>query len=181
MIKKLHVKAYYYFSKAQEIWEKMLRNLDDLLDEEIKILKSNLSVVKKNIIETEVKNADYNETKAVQDYEPIIIIPENLALILPKSLTFLTKYPPKDVNVKRIKKFRDLTSNSYHSLNKKQELLNFKSGIGRTIRQIHFLYDNNDIEVDKYVELLEKYNIRQKMIDGEIANLEKSARKKKKK
>ena len=180
-LKKLHLKTYYYFSKAEEIWEKMLQDLNDLLDEEIKILKSNLSVVKKNIIKTEVKKFDYNEIKAIQDCEPIIIIPETFSLIVPKSLTYLTKYPPKDGNVKRLKKFRNLTLHGHYSLDKKQELLNIKSAIGRTIRKINVLYDNDDIEVDKYVELLEKYNIRQQMIDGEITNLENSQKKVEKK
>ncbi|MFX1566992.1 MAG: helix-hairpin-helix domain-containing protein [Promethearchaeota archaeon] len=178
-IRKLHIKAYYYFTKAKDIWEKMLQNLNNLLEEEIKILKSNLTVVNTNIVETEVKNIDYNEVKDIQDCEPIIIIPEIHSLIFPKPITYLTKFPPKDVNIKRIKKFRNLFFNNYHPTNEKQDLLNLKSAIGRTIRQINILYDNNDIEIDKYVELMEKYNIRLKMIEDKIAKFNNSEKKKK--
>ncbi|MEJ2295343.1 MAG: hypothetical protein P8Y23_11340, partial [Candidatus Lokiarchaeota archaeon] len=100
---------------------------------------------------------DYESVKHIQDPEPIIIVPENLSGHIPKVVDFLRRYPYRDHSVRRLKRFRTIKFEEKITLNKKSELLNRKATLGRLINELKYLYDNNDIDIDKYMELLEKY------------------------
>ena len=50
-------------------------------------------------------------------------------------------------------------------------LKNQKAGIGRTIKQIRILYENGDIDVNKFTELFEKYSTRIIEIEERISHL----------
>ena len=52
-----------------------------------------------------------------------------------------------------------------------EKLLNVKAGIGRTIQELKVIYENNDLDINKFIELLEKYSIRLKMVENEIEKL----------
>ena len=54
-----------------------------------------------------------------------------------------------------------------------EKLLNKKAGIGRTIKQLKFLYEKNDIDINIFFELLEKYEIKLEMIKSNIEKLKK--------
>ncbi|MFX1503295.1 MAG: hypothetical protein ACFFDH_20200, partial [Promethearchaeota archaeon] len=104
-ITKLQQKAKWYFLKAKDIWEEMLRNLS--LSNEVKTnIEMNLSIVKENLSDNNVEQLEYEDIKKIQDPEPIIIIPENLAPFVPKSVIYLTKFVPKDLNIKRFKSYQ---------------------------------------------------------------------------
>ena len=55
--------------------------------------------------------------------------------------------------------------------NKIEELRNSKAGIGRTLKQLKILYDNNDIDINSFTELFEKYSIKLEGIESAIQNL----------
>ncbi|MEJ2295353.1 MAG: hypothetical protein P8Y23_11390, partial [Candidatus Lokiarchaeota archaeon] len=103
---KLNQKAYFYFEKAQKIWEGMLDTLAELSKDERDIIDNNVSIVKDLIKEMDIEPLDYDDIKKIQDPEPIIIIPENLAPFVPKNIVFLTRFVPKDLNIKRFKSFQ---------------------------------------------------------------------------
>lgn len=170
-IKKLKQKSNYYFSKAEEIWETLLKKPANLSKAEIDNLKVNVSVVNENIIENDVEILDYNDIKSIQNPEPYIAVPENLGLFLPRSTMYLTKYRSRDLNFDRFKEYKisKLDLGSRHS--KIEKLFNKKAGIGRTIKQLKFLYDKNDIDINIYFELLEKYEIKLEMIESTIEKL----------
>ncbi|MEJ2277192.1 MAG: hypothetical protein P8Y70_05495 [Candidatus Lokiarchaeota archaeon] len=156
-IKDLLNKASYYYHKSEEIWEDLLKSEhDSLSDEEIDKLRINLSIVNESIIECQTEPMEFDLVKDIVDPEPYIIIPENLAHILPKTTMFLSQINCMDVNVNVLKKFKnkELQVNSPES--KRKKLLSKKTGVGRTIKELKTLYKNNDIEVDRYAELLER-------------------------
>ncbi|MFX0038708.1 MAG: hypothetical protein ACFFB9_13215, partial [Promethearchaeota archaeon] len=171
-VNKLQQKALWYFIKARDIWDDMLENLS-LSGKEKENIELNLSIVKANLKENDVEQLDYDEIKKIQDPEPIIIIPENLAPFVPKSIIYLTKFVPKDLNIKRFKSYQKKKLEEKIPYSKKEKLIDQKAGIVRTINELKILKENNEINIDKFVELMEKYSTKLKMIDSAIEKLAK--------
>ncbi|GAJ04452.1 unnamed protein product, partial [marine sediment metagenome] len=89
-IEKLQKKAVYYYQKAEYLWENMLK---ETLNPVVKdCIKNNLSIVNDYIIDNDVELIDDNEALKIQDPEPLIIVPENLAPFIPRTTSYLTKY-----------------------------------------------------------------------------------------
>lgn len=172
-ITRLKQKANFYYDKSKIIWNEMLEGLADLSGEEKNNLKVNLSVVETLIKENNVEILDYEDIKRIQDPEPIIVIPENLAPFVPKSTIFLTKFVPKDLNVKRFKSFTQKKLEQKIPYSKKEKLIDQKAGIVRTINELKTLREGNEITVEKYAELMEKYSVKLKMIETAIEKLAK--------
>ncbi|MFX0073770.1 MAG: helix-hairpin-helix domain-containing protein [Candidatus Hermodarchaeota archaeon] len=172
-ITRLQEKANYYFYKAEELWEDMLENFDELSEEEKKNLEINLSIVNENIMENDVEIIDHDEALNIQDPDPFVIIPENLAYFLPKTTKYLTKYPTKNLEYRRIKKYKDFKLETKLQLDKIEKLSNKKAGIGRTIKELKTLYRNNEIDINKFSALLEKYSTKYNMIESAINKLKK--------
>ena len=114
---------------------------------------------------------DYDDIKRIQDPEPIIIIPENLAPFVPKSTIYLTKFVPKDLNIKRFKSFQKKKLEQKIPYSKRERLMDKKAGVVRTINELKLLKENKEIDIDKFVELLEKYTTKMKMIETAIEKL----------
>jgi archaellum component FlaC len=57
------------------------------------------------------------------------------------------------------------------NFNEIEELKNNKAGIGRTIKQLKILYENNDIDINSFTELFEKYSIKLETIESAIERL----------
>jgi hypothetical protein len=171
-VAKLQKKALWYFLKARNIWEDMLKDLS-LSREVIENIELNLSIVKENLEEIDEEKLDYEEIKKIQDPEPIIIIPENLAPFVPKSIIYLTKFVPKDLNIKRFKSYQKKKLEEKIPYSKKEKLIDQKAGIVRTINELKILKENDDIKIDKFAELMEKYSTKLKMIDSAIEKLAK--------
>ena len=121
-----------------------LKNLSLLRDEKENI-ESNLLIVKENLKENNVEQLDYDEIKKIQDPEPIIIIPENLAPFVPKSIIYLTKFVPKDLNIKRFKSYQKKKLAEKIPYSKKEKLIDKKAGVVRTISELKLLKENNEI------------------------------------
>jgi len=172
-VRKLKQKAQFYYLKARDIWESMLDNLKDLNSEEKDSIGNNISVVKENINEIDDEVLDYDEIKRIQDPEPIIIIPENLAPFVPKSTVYLTKFIPKDLNIKRFKNFQRKKLEKKIPYSKKEKLRNKKAGILRTINELKLLKENREIDLEKFADLMEKYSTKLEMIDTAIEKLSK--------
>jgi len=173
IVMKLQQKANYYFFQAEEIWEKMLNNNNKLSLEEKKDLKGKLSKVNNDIIENEVEILKFDKVKKIQDPEPIIVVPENLAPVIPKCTEFMTRYAPKDANVDRYKKYNVKKIEERITYSKKEELLIKKVAILRTISVLEGLFEKNEIDVEKFIELMEIYSIKQEEIEQALENLEK--------
>jgi hypothetical protein len=173
-VKKLNQKAQFYYMKAKEIWDNMLNSLKDLSKDELDNIEINISVVKDYIKEIDSDILDYEEIKRIQDPEPVIVVPENLAPFVPKSTIYLTKFVPKDLNIKRFKNFQKKKLEKKIPYSKKEKLLDKKAGIIRTINELKLMNENKEIEIEKFAELMEKYNIKLKMIDTAIEKLSKS-------
>jgi len=173
IVMKLQQKANYYFFQAEEIWENMLKNNKKLTLEEKEDLSANLSKVNNDIIENEVEILEFDKVKKIQDPEPIIIIPENLAPVIPKCTEFMTRYAPKDANVKRYKKYNVKKIEERITYSKKEQLLIKKVAILRTINVLEGLFEKNEIDVEKFIELMETYSIKQEEIEQALENLEK--------
>ncbi len=171
-VKKLQQKALWYFIKAKDIWEDMIKNIP-VSSEEKENIELNLSIVNENLKETDVEELDYEEIKKIQDPEPIIIIPENLAPFVPKSIIYLTKFVPKDLNIKRFKSYQKKKLEEKIPYSKKEKLIDKKAGVVRTITELKLLKKNNEIEVEKFAELMEKYSTKLKMIDSALEKLAK--------
>jgi hypothetical protein len=170
---KLKQKAYFYFEKAQKIWEGMLENLSELSSDESESIENNIQIVKDLIKEMEIEPLDYEEIKKIQDPEPIIIIPENLAPFVPKNIVFLTKFVPKDLNIKRFKSFQKKKLEQKIPYSKKEKLIDKKAGIIRTLNELKQLKESNEIDTEKFAELLEKYSTKLKMVETAIEKLSK--------
>lgn len=171
-VKKLQQKASWYFIKAKDIWEDMLKNIP-ATEEEMENIELNLSIVNENLKEKDVEQLDYEEIKKIQDPEPIIIIPENLAPFVPKSIIYLTKFVPKDLNIKRFKSYQKKKLEEKIPYSKKEKLIDKKAGVIRTINELKLLKENNEIEVEKFAELMEKYSTKLKMIGSALEKLAK--------
>ncbi|MHA2009080.1 MAG: helix-hairpin-helix domain-containing protein [Promethearchaeota archaeon] len=172
-IESLRKKANYYYLKAEEIWESMVNKsfTEVLTDLEKENLRSNLSIVNDTIIENDVERIDDEEALEIQDPEPLIIIPENLAPFIPRTTNFLTKYRQSDLNFDAYLRYKKLMSDVLINFDKIDELQNNKAGIGRTLKQLKILYDNNDIDINSFTELFEKYSIKLESIEYAIRNL----------
>ncbi len=168
---KLLQKAQFYYAKAMDIWRNMRKELKDLSKEEKENLNINISIAKEEIEELNVESLDYEEIKRIQDPEPVIVIPENLAPFVPKSTVYLIKFVPKDLNVKRFKNYQKKKLDQKIPYSKKEKLLDQKAGIVRTINELKILRENHDVDVDKYAELMEKYTTKLEMIDTAINKL----------
>jgi len=172
-IENLQRKANYYYIKAEEIWEYMLNQTRGLTNLNRENINTNLSIVNENIIENDVEIINDEEALEIQDPEPLIIIPENLAPFIPRTTNFLTKYRQTDLNFNAYLRYKNLMSEVMLDPNKIQELQNSKAGIGRTLKQLKILYDNNDIDINSFTELYEKYSIKLEAIEHAIRNLKK--------
>ncbi len=172
-ITRLKQKANFYYDKSKIIWKEMLESLTNLSEAEKNNLRVNLSVVETLMNENNVDVLDYEEIKRIQDPEPIIVIPENLAPFVPKSTIFLTKFVPKDLNVKRFKSFTQKKLEQKIPYSKKEKLIDQKAGIVRTINELKTLREGNEITVEKYAELMEKYSVKLKMVETAIEKLAK--------
>jgi len=168
-IENLQKKANYYYFKAEEIWESMLKGELTILER--KNIRINLSIVNENIIENDAKIINDKEAFEIQDPEPLIIIPENLAPFIPRTTNFLVKYKQADLNFDAYLRYKNLMSDVLLNFNKIDELRNNKAGIGRTLKQLKILYDNNDIDINSFTELFEKYSIKLEAIEYAIRNL----------
>ncbi|MFX0047937.1 MAG: hypothetical protein ACFE8G_07190 [Candidatus Hermodarchaeota archaeon] len=168
---KLQQKANFYFLKSEEIWNEMINSVSDLSSEERDNIELNLSVVKAIIKEFKFEPLDYEEIKRIQDPEPIIIIPENLAPFVPKSTIYLTKFVPKDLNIKRFKSFQKKKIEQKIPYSRRERLIDKKAGIVRTINELKVLKENKEIDVEKFAELMEKYSTKLKMIETAIEKL----------
>ena len=168
-IEKLQKKANYYYNKAEELWEQMLKKiLYPVMKDSI---ENNLSIVNDYIIENDAEIIDDFEAFEIQDPEPLIIVPENLAPFIPRTTNFLTKYKQTDLNFDAYLRYKNLMSDVLVNFNKIDELKNNKAGIGRTIKQLKILYENNDIDINSFTELFEKYSIKLETIESAIRNL----------
>ncbi|MBY8986868.1 MAG: hypothetical protein KGD61_00315 [Candidatus Lokiarchaeota archaeon] len=168
---KLQQKANFYFLKSEEIWNDMINSVSDLSTEETNNIELNLSVVKGIIKEFKFEPLGYDDVKRIQDPEPIIIIPENLAPFVPKSTIYLTKFVPKDLNIKRFKSFQKKKIEQKIPYSKRERLIDKKAGIVRTISELKLLKESKEIDVEKFAELMEKYSTKLKMIETAIVKL----------
>ncbi|MHA1725633.1 MAG: hypothetical protein ACTSXH_12505 [Promethearchaeota archaeon] len=172
-VEKLQNKAQWYFAKAKEIWNSMLTNLKELTEEEKESIQHNLEIVEEILKQNDRPILEYEEIKKIQDPEPIIIVPENLAPFVPKSTVYLTKFVPKDLNVKRFKKFQSKKLEKKIPYSKKEKLLDKKAAIVRTINEIKALKENNEINLQKFAQMMEKYSMKLQMIDTALEKLSK--------
>jgi len=170
--RKLQEKANYYFYQAEEVWEDILDNIENLTDEERKNLQINLSIVNENILESDVEIIDKDIAFLIQDPDPIIIVPENIAYMIPRTIEFLTKYPTKILELKRYKNYQDFKKEIDLRLNKIEKLKNEKAATGRMIKELKTLYENNDININNFTALLEKYLTKFEMIENAINKME---------
>jgi len=170
-VRKLQQKANFYFLKSEEIWNEMISSISDLSSEERNNVELNLSVVKDVIKEFTLEPLSYEDIKRIQDPEPIITIPENLAPFVPKSTIYLTKFVPKDLNIKRFKSFQKKKLEQKIPYSKRERLMDKKAGIVRTINELKVLQENKEIDVEKFAELMEKYSTKLQMIETAITKL----------
>ncbi|TFF85631.1 MAG: hypothetical protein EU518_00800 [Promethearchaeota archaeon] len=168
---KLQQKANFYYNKAEEIWKSMINNLKDISPDEKETIENNLMVVRENIKENDVDTLEYEEIKRIQDPEPVVIIPENLAPFVPKSTVYLTKFVPKDVNDKRFRKFKKKKLEKKIPYSRKEKLLDKKAGILRTINELKVLKEANEIDLEKFADLMERYSTKIQMINTAIEKL----------
>ncbi|NVM46400.1 MAG: hypothetical protein HWN79_15935 [Candidatus Lokiarchaeota archaeon] len=175
-IENLQKKANYYYHKAEDLWENMLKETLHPIEKEC--LKNNLSIVNDYIIENDTELIDDNEALEIQDPEPLIIIPENLAPFIPRTTSYLTIYKQTELNFDAYLRYKNLMADVLVNFNKIEELKNNKAGIGRTIKQLKILYENNDIDINSFTELFEKYSIKLETIESAIENLRTPANKK---
>ena len=171
LIEDLSKKAVYYFSKSEEIWEEMLKKFKDLTEKKKGNILFNLSVVNDSIMEIDAEIFPYEDLKDIKNPEPYIAVPENLAEKLPRTTLYLSNIKPMDVNVEIYRKYKKKNLDKPNPQRKKEELLSKKTAIGRTIKELRSLYDNNDIDINKYTELYEKYTTKLNNIELEIQKL----------
>jgi hypothetical protein len=173
-VKTLQRKANYYFSQSEAIWEDMVNKFEDLTKKEKEQLKENLSIINECIMENDVEIGNVEDIMEIQDPKPIIAVPENMAFMMPKTVLYLTKFTPIDVNVKLFKKYKKKKLTTRPIDDKRAELSSKKAGIGRIIKELKILFDNNDIDIDKFIELMEKYSSKMGTIEQAIEELNKS-------
>jgi hypothetical protein len=162
-------KANYYYHKAEDLWEIMLQETLNSFEKDCLI--NNLSIVNDYIIENDQEFIDDNEAWEIQDPEPLIIVPENLAPFIPRTTSYLTIYKQTELNFDAYLRYKNLMADVLVNFNKIEELKNNKAGIGRTIKQLKILYENSDIDINSFTELFEKYSIKLETIESAIQNL----------
>ncbi|MFW9937599.1 MAG: hypothetical protein ACFFD5_08110 [Candidatus Thorarchaeota archaeon] len=172
-VKKLKQKANFYYEKAQEIWKEMLEDLTNISSEERENIELNVSVVRDLLNDNKIESLEYEEIKKIQDPEPIIVIPENLAPFVPKTTIYLTKFVPKDLNIKRFKSFQKKKIEQKIPYSKKEKLIDKRAAVVRTLNELKALRESNEIEIEKFAELTEKYSTKLKMIDTAMEKLAK--------
>ncbi len=170
-IEELKKKANYYFNKAEKTWENMLKDIKELSNEESRNIKTKISSINEHIILNDVETISENEAMKLQDPEPLIIVPENIAPFLPRTTNFLTQNTQKDLNFHAYRRYKDLLSEISVEYNEMDELQNRKAGIGRTLKQLKVLYDNNDIDINEFTHLFEKYSTMLATIDHVMEKL----------
>jgi len=175
-IEKLQKKANYYYHKAEDLWENMLQ--ESLNPYEKDCIKNNLSIVNDYIIENDQERIDDSEAWEIQDPEPLIIVPENLAPFIPRTTSYLTTYKQTELNFDAYLRYKNLMADVLVNFNKIEELNNNKAGVGRTIKQLKILYENNDIDINSFTELFEKYSIKLETIENAIRNIRTPAKRK---
>jgi len=175
-IEKLQKKANYYYHKAEDLWENMLQ--ETLNSYEKDCIKNNLSIVNDYIIENDQERIDDSEAWEIQDPEPLIIVPENLAPFIPRTTSYLTTYKQTELNFDAYLRYKNLMADVLVNFNKIEELNNNKAGVGRTIKQLKILYENNDIDINSFTELFEKYSIKLETIENAIRNIRTPAKRK---
>ncbi|MFX1504278.1 MAG: hypothetical protein ACFFDH_25180, partial [Promethearchaeota archaeon] len=82
---------------------------------------------------------------------------------------------PKDLNIKRFKSYQKKKLEEKIPYSRKEKLIDKKAGVVRTINELKLLKDNNEIEIEKFVTLMEKYSVKLKMIDSAIEKLAKKS------
>ncbi|MFW9946187.1 MAG: helix-hairpin-helix domain-containing protein [Candidatus Odinarchaeota archaeon] len=165
-------KAVYYYSEAEKIWEFVLSNFKDITKEEKDDIKTNLTMVNENIMEIDEEIIGYDYLKDIPDPKPILGVPENTPIVLPKSINYLTNFPQKESDIGLLRKFKNIKFEDKYPMNKKREILNKKAAAGRVIKELKVLFENDEIEVDKYTELLERYTSKYKMLDSILYKLD---------
>ena len=168
-IERMQKKANYYYRKAEDLWEIMLQETLNSFEKDC--LRNNLSIVNDYIIENDKELINDSEAWEIQDPEPLIIVPENLAPFIPRTTSFLTKYKQTELNFDAYLRYKNLMADVLVDFNKVEELKNNKAGIGRTIKQLKILYENSDIDINSFTELFEKYSIKLETIESAIQNL----------
>ncbi|MFW9894682.1 MAG: hypothetical protein ACFFD7_02645 [Candidatus Thorarchaeota archaeon] len=171
VIEDLFKKAVYYFSKSEETWEEMVKKIKDLTEKEKGNILFNLSVVNDNIMEIDAEVLPISVVKDIKNPEPYIAVPENLPEILPRTIAYFSNMKPMDMNVEIYRKYKIENLEKPKLVKKEQDLLSKKMAIGRTIKELKSLFDNNDIDVIKYTELYEKYTKELHKIEKQIQEL----------
>ena len=170
-ISKLKQKAKFYFTKAKDIWENMIKNIPDLSKGEIESIKLNLSVSDDILKNLKTKDLPYDKIKKIQDPEPIIIIPENLAPFVPKATIYLSRIIPKDLNVARFNKFKDKKVEKKTSYSELDRMESEKFAIQRTLLELKKMRRDKEINVEEYTEQYQKYTQKLSEIETKINNL----------
>ncbi len=176
-LEKIQKKANYYYHKAEDLWENMLQE-EKLYPFEKDCIINNLSIVNDYIIENDTELIDDSEALEIQDPEPLIIVPENLAPFIPRTISYLTVYKQTDLNFDAYLRYKNLMADVLVNFSKVEELKNSKAGIGRTIKQLKILYENNDIDINSFTELFEKYSIKLETIESAIQDIRSPVNKK---
>ncbi|MFX1356202.1 MAG: hypothetical protein ACFFA8_02875 [Promethearchaeota archaeon] len=167
-------KANYYFYKSEEIWENLIKTEVQISDGQKKQITQYLAAVNEEIMENDVELIDFNEANKIPDPEPFIAIPENTSYCIPKFTKYLMNFPSTMLEKKSIKNVSLEQASKSNELN---TLINQKSGIGRTMKQLKFLYQNGDIDINTFTELFEKYSTKEKDIEARIEELKTLERK----
>jgi hypothetical protein len=172
-------KANYYFFQAENIWEDLVTHSAELSDERRKQLIGYLSLVNKEIIENDVPTIKATDAKVIQNPEPIVIIPENVSLVAPKSLMYLTRFPSTKLEQNELQELLKFNTDTKFRINEFESLRNEKAAIGRVIKQLQFLYDNRDIDITTFSELFEKYSKKDKIVEDAMQKIKKTHKKSK--
>ena len=167
-------KANYYFFQAENIWEDLVTHSEELSDERRKQLISYLSLVNKEIIENDVPTIKNIDAKMIENPEPIVIIPENVSFIAPKSLMYLTRFPSTKLEQNELQELLKFNTDTKFRINEFESLRNEKAAIGRVIKQLQFLYDNRDIDITTFSELFEKYSKKDKIVEDAMQKIKKA-------
>jgi len=167
----LKQKAQFYFKKAKDIWEEIINSIPNLSSEEINDVTDNISVCNDILKEIKIEELPYEKIKKIQDPEPIIIIPENLAPFVPKATVYLSKIVPKDLNIERFKKFKDKKVEKKTSYSEHEELESQKFGVNRTLLELKKMKMEGEIGLEEYTEQFEKYKKKLNEIETKIKNL----------
>ena len=70
------------------------------------------------------------------------------------------------------RKYKKKNIDKPNPVKNREKLLSKKTAIGRTIKQLKSLYDDNDIDVNNYTELYLKYTTELNLIEFEINKLQ---------